>query len=180
MSHDWYPRRMSFGYAVIDPHMEADLLEGLCEGYVRANQIQILADPDAYPCCIGCGKYRYIPPKNCRIWHWRTGREVDPNCQHVHGAYPLDRRKMGTCIDLACMLAAIYRVKEGDPGARVLIDHQIDDEGNGIPGKYHALVRLGNGEIIDPIEKAYKPDDPGQSIGAVNEPPKCNCAIGGQ
>lgn len=178
-TQQWFPRRMSYGYAVVHPEMEADLLEALCEGFVRANQVQIRCDPEAFPCCLGCGRYRYVPPANCRVWHWRTGRSVDPNCQHVHGAFPLDRRKMGTCIDLACMLAAVYREKEGDPTCRVIVDHQLDEDGNGIPGKYHAMVMKTDGEIVDPVQKAYVPEDPGQAVGAPNEPMKCNCGVGG-
>lgn len=169
---DWIPRRMSFGYGVTSPHMEADLLEALCEGFVRANQIQIRTEPDAFPCCLGCGKYKYVPPRNCRVYNIR-GEIRDPNCQHVYGAFPLDKRQMGTCIDLACMLCAIYREKDGDAGARVLIDHQLDDEGNGIPGMYHALVRKGDGEIVDPQKKAHQPQE-GMSVGG---PPACECGV---
>ena len=170
---EWIPRRMSFGYGVTDPQMEADLLEAICEGYVRANQIQIRSCPDAFPCCLGCGKYRYVPPRNCRVMHWRTGKQVDPNCQHVHGAFPLDKRQMGTCIDLACMLCAIFREKDGDTAARVLIDHQLDESGNGIPGMYHALVRKGDGEIVDPQRKVESKTR-GMSVGGS---PPCNCGV---
>ena len=147
-------RRMSYGFGVDHPNMEADLLEGLCEGFVRANQVQIRVDPEKYPCCLGCGEYKYVPPKSCRVFDWRTGQARDPNCQHVHGAFPLNQRGMGTCIDLACMLCAIFREKDSDAAARVVIEHQFEEGGEPKPGQYHALVMKGNGELVDPEEKA--------------------------
>lgn len=159
-----YRREMSYSFGVIGPEHEADLLEALCEGYTRANQIQIRAEPAAYPCCLGCGSYRYVEPENCQVYDFRRGRarKTDPNCQHVFGAFPLDRRKRGTCIDLACMLAAIFREKDGDRRARVVIEHQFrivgaDDEGveikERLDGKYHAMVMKGDGTIVDPTTK---------------------------
>lgn len=143
---------MSFDIGVIGPEHEADTLEGLCEGFVRANQIMIRAEPNAYPCCIGCGGYRYVEPENCRIFNWRRGKQdkVDPNCQHVFGAYHLGKRKAGTCIDLACLLAALCREKDNDPKARVVIDHQYDEDGRRLDGQYHAMVKTGQGQVIDP------------------------------
>ena len=154
-AHTYFRRRMSYEFGVIAPEHEADLLEGLCEGFVRANQIQIRAQPEAYPCCLGCGTYRYVEPENCRVYDWRRGRAatVDGNCQHVWGAYPLDVRKKGTCIDLACMLCAIFREKANDRAARVIIDHQYSREGQRLDGKYHAMVEKGDGTVVDPTEK---------------------------
>ncbi len=141
-------RTMGYDYECVSPEHEADLLEALCEGFVRANQIQIRAQENAYPCCLGCGNYRYIPPQNCG---------TDRNCQNVHGAAPLHRKRKGTCIDLACLLAAILREKEGDRGARVVIDFQFDgraanvDGGEILPGRYHAMVLKGDGAtLLDP------------------------------
>ncbi len=163
---EYFRRRMSYEFGVIAPEHEADLLEGLCEGFVRANQIQIRAQPAAYPCCLGCGAYKYVDPENCQIFDWRGSRakrKIDPNCQHVFGAQPLDKRKRGTCIDLACMLCAIYREKDGDRRAHVIIEHQFgpveghDDDGSPLrerhDGKYHAMVQKGDGTIVDPTHK---------------------------
>lgn len=168
-AHKYFRRRMSYEFGVVDPDHEADLLEGLCEGFVRANQIQIRAQPEAYPCCLGCGEYKYVEPENCRIYDWRRGRaaSIDSNCQNVWGAYPLDKRKRGTCIDLACMLCAIYREKEDDRSARVIIDHQFGpvigylEDGEPIrerlDGRYHAMVKRGDGTVVDPTHKV-KPE----------------------
>ena len=175
---DYVRRRMSYEFAVIGPEHEADLLEGLCEGIVRANQIQIRAEPEAYPCCLGCGKYKYVEPESCQFFDWRgsrASRTIDRNCQHVFGAYPLDKRRRGTCIDLACMLCAIYREKGDDLKAQVIIEHQFgpvvghDDEGaplrERLDGNYHAMVRKGDGTIVDPTHKVEAAQQTGQACG---------------
>lgn len=178
-----YKRTLSFEYGTIGPEHEADCLEAICEGMVRANQIMIRAQPDAYPCCLGCSGYRYVNPQNCRTFNWRRGHapKVDPNCQHVFGAFGLQRRRAGTCIDLACMAAAIYREKENDPNARVIIEFQfgdvidVDEEGEEIrerlDGLYHAMVKLGDGTIVDPTEKVLQPDKPKPAEAEV-----CGCS----
>lgn len=143
-------RTMSYVYETVGPEHEAHLLEALCEGYVRANQIQVRAQDGAYPCCLGCGNYRYVPPSNCKTYDYRKRRSVDPQCQQVLGAAPLHRKKEGTCIDLACYLCALIREKDGDRQARVGIDYQFDEAGRMIPGKYHAIVVKGDGQILDP------------------------------
>lgn len=162
-----FRRTMSFDLGVVAPEHEADALEGLCEGFVRANQIMIRAEPDSYPCCLGCGEYRYAEPENCRIFDWKRGKakKVDPNCQHVFGAYHLDKRKRGTCIDLACMLAAIYREKDNDARARVIVEHQFTSDGERLDGKYHAMVMKGDGEIVDPTLKVKAALPVGESCG---------------
>ncbi len=183
-AHDYIRRKMSYEFGVISPEHEADLLEGLCEGMVRANQIQIRAQPDAYPCCLGCGGYVYVEPQNCRAFNWRQGRaaKLDKSCQHVFGAWPLDVRKRGTCIDLACMLCAIYREKEDDRSARVIIEHQFgpvigyDENGEEIrerlDGRYHAMVMRGDGTIVDAVEKvrANTEQAEGMTVGQA-----CDC-----
>jgi hypothetical protein len=173
---DYFRRRMSYEFGVTGPEHEADLLEGLCEGFVRANQIQIRAEPDSYPCCLGCGSYIYVEPENCRVYDWKTRRHLktDGNCQHVFGAYPLDVRRKGTCIDLACMLCAIYREKDNDREARVIIEHQVDGNGDGIPGKYHAMVMRGDGRIVDPTEKV-KQATAAASAAAIQVGKACDC-----
>lgn len=145
-------RRMSVSYAVVSPQHEADCLEALCEGYVRMNQVMIRAQPNAYPCCLTCGEYQYIPPRNCYVYKFglRRQRGTDPACQHVRGCYELHRSGKGTCIDLACSLAAFLREKEGDARARVVIEHQFDEKDELKPGLYHAMVMKGDGSIVDP------------------------------
>jgi hypothetical protein len=174
-----YPRRISFGYGVTSPEMEAQMLEALAEGFVECNRIQIRQNPDQFPCCLSCGRYRYVEPVHCRTYHWKTGRAVDPNCQHVYGAFPLDERGKGTCIDLACMLAAIYREKDGELDTRVIIEHELDADGYGIPGRYHAMVLREDGTIEDIAEfikqkQKQNPEYEAQGM-AVGSPPACDC-----
>lgn len=146
-------RRISFGFAAYDRDQEADLIEALCEGFVRANAVMIRADPERYPCCTGCGGYLYEEPNNCRVRNWETGVAVDPDCQHVRGAAPMHKLGRGTCIDLACMQAALLRVKDGRD-ARVIIEDDLGPNGEQRPGKYHALVLLADGSTVDPSAEA--------------------------
>lgn len=164
---DGITRRMSFSFTIVDPEHEADCLEALCEGYVRANQIVIRAQPNAYPCCLTCGGYKYVEPRNCYVYKFqaRQKRGTDPQCQHVRGCYELHREGKGTCIDLACALAAFYREKEGDHSARVVIDYQIAEDGLSKPGLYHAMVKKGDGTIVDP-----------QAMVQASEASGCACA----
>jgi hypothetical protein len=181
-AENYIRRKMSYEFGVISPEHEADLIEGLCEGMVRANQIQIRAQPDAYPCCLGCGGYKYVQPENCRAFDWRGGSpSVDKSCQHVYGAWPLDVRKRGTCIDLACMLCAIYREKEDDRTARVIIEHQfrtVGTDANGqevrerLDGQYHAMVMRGDGSIVDAVDKVRANTEQAQSMSVGQA---CDC-----
>ena len=171
-------RRLSYGYTCVDPENEAVILEALCEGYVRANVAQMSIDPDAFPCCLSCGDIGYVEPENCKIRNWKTNAPVDPNCQHVFGAVQLVRRRKGTCIDLACLLAAILRVKQGDHAARVIIEFQRDAAGNLMPGEYHAMVMTGAGEIVDPVEKTQGAEAaaPKLAVGGGPLEAPCNCS----
>lgn len=158
---DGFVRTMSFVYETSDPEHEADLLEALCEGFVRANQIMIRAQEDAYPCCLGCGNYAYVPPASCQVYDRQRRKTVaDGSCQKVLGAAQLHRTGKGTCIDLACYLCALKREKDGLRSARVGIDYQFnpDVDGEIQPGKYHAIVVVPQGEgqadvILDPQQQ---------------------------
>jgi len=187
-AYKYIRRHMGYEFGVIAPEHEADLLEGLCEGFVRANQIQIRVQPEAYPCCLSCGSYRYVDPENCKVFDWKRGRKAvrDSNCQTVWGAYPLDKRKRGTCIDLACMLCAIFREKEDDRGARVVIEHQFgpivgyDPDGSPqrerLDGQYHAMVMRGDGDIVDPTHQVIEQAKALAVGGCVEQ--ECGCVAG--
>jgi hypothetical protein len=164
-------RKMSFDFSSNSAQMEADVLEALCEGFVRANQMMIRAQPGAYPCCFGCGTYRYEPPRNCVTVN-RRNTVIDAQCQHVHGAAQLQADGAETCIGLACMMAALLREKGGDRGARVIIDFLLDKQGVSIPGQYHAMVMKTGGEIVDPTVPQHDDDDqPAIGVGA------CGCEM---
>lgn len=180
LAEDAVERRMSVSYAVISPEHEADCLEALCEGYVRLNQIVIRSQPNAYPCCLTCGEYSYVPPVNCYTYKLglRRQRGTDPACQHVRGCFELQKSGKGTCIDLACALAAFLREKENDRGARVVIEHQFDEKGDHKPGLYHAIVMKGDGSIVDPQVQVQEAEAAFNSTGgelAIG----CACSAGG-
>jgi hypothetical protein len=139
------PREIGFIYQAVDDENEMAILEGLCEGFVRANEMMIASDPEHFPCCNSCGSLHYSDPKPCA-----AGRR---NCQKVKGAYALLQSGYGTCIDLACFYAAIKRKKDGED-CWVAIDSELDANGNAVPNAYHAFVRFADGRVVDPAEEA--------------------------
>ena len=145
-------REICFTYKAQDPENEMGILEGLCEGYVRANEFMIGADPDAYPCCSSCGELQYTDPQPCFVR--RNGKcKKAENCQRVKGAYELVKTGYGTCIDLACFYCAIKRAKNGEE-CNVVIHPEYDAHGNPIQNAYHAIVVFADGREVDPSELA--------------------------
>jgi hypothetical protein len=132
-------REIHFQFTSVDfdAEHEADIIEAICEGFVRANEIMILADPDFFPNDLD--DLQYHPPKSC------PSKKGVYGCQPVKGGVALLQRGAGTCIDLACLLCALLRVKHGDGGAKVVIYPQ-----NNKQGLYHAVVESGSGTIYDP------------------------------
>ena len=134
-------REFRYTYAYEGNDDQADTIEGFCEGLVRGNVSQIATDPDRYPCCLGCSDLKYVDPPICRDNRF---------CQPIKGAGPLIDSGEGTCIDLACLLAAMLRHK-GDRKARVEIENETA-YGKEIPGQYHAYVIDGKGARHDAQE----------------------------
>jgi hypothetical protein len=130
--------KFQFGSVDGDAEHEADCIEALCEGFVRCNEVQILADPDYFP--DDPSAFRYIPPPSCRSSKGIQG------CQPVKGALALMKSGLGSCIDLACMYCALLRTKHGDRSAFVKVDPQIPNR----QGLYHAVAVGGAGNIYDP------------------------------
>lgn len=132
-------REIHFQFTSVDgdAEHEADIMEGICEGFVQANEIMILADPNFFPNDLA--DLRYHPPKSC------PSKKGVYGCQLVKGSVALLRRGAGTCIDLACLFCALLRVKHGDAEAKVVIVPQTDQQ-----GPYHAVVESGSGETYDP------------------------------
>lgn len=161
MGHDTQPfppmlpaREMCFTYRSVNAENELAVLEALCEGFTRANEMMISGSPDSYPCCNSCGGLHYSDPQPCFI---RSGGSCKKavNCQRVKGAYELVKSGFGTCIDLACFHAAIKRVKDGED-CWVVLDHELDASGRPIPNSYHAIVAFADGHQVDPSEMAKK------------------------
>ena len=109
-------------------------LEGLSEGVVRANMVWINAIGEDAPCCLGQAGVRYVRPKGCG---------VDLPCQTVLGAAEIFAQREATCIDIACYVAALLRLR--GVGARVIFVNMISEQGQPIIGMYHALVETASG-----------------------------------
>ncbi len=138
--------RLQFG--VDNPEQERKNIERYSNGVVDLNWEKIAAHPDDYPCCLGCSGLRYVDAPTC---YTKVGSKLKaiPGCQPIYAADVLMHRNKGTCIDLACLEAALKR-HDGDAGAHVQIDHQYDVKGKAIPGKYHAICVSGDGVVFDP------------------------------
>lgn len=123
----------------IDSNHSCDLLEGLAEGIVLANMIEIGADDDdVFPCCIKCGGFKIMLDRH----------EVD--C-----ARSLLQRGGGNPLALVCYQVAKDRL-ENDSRADVVIE-QVERNGVVVPGEYRPLVRKANidtgaDEFSDPLD----------------------------
>lgn len=129
----WEFRVIFDGY---NDEMVMDCLTGLCEGVIRVNMIWFTVAGKEAPCCLSSAGVTYIPPAGCGSEH---------PCQTVLSAPEILERKKATCIDIACYVAAILRLR-GVP-ATVVFQNMFDAEGNEIIGMYHALVETPDGVI---------------------------------
>lgn len=129
----WEFRVLFDGYT---DEMVMDCLTGLCEGVIRANMIWFTMFANDAPCCLSAAAVRYIPPMGCGSEH---------PCQTVLGAAEILERKTATCIDIACYVAALLRLR-GIP-ATVVFDNMLDAHNQPILGMYHALVETPQGVI---------------------------------
>lgn len=129
----WEFRVLFDGYS---DEMVMDCLTGLCEGVVRANMIWFAIAGQEAPCCLAAAGVTYIPPIGCGSPH---------PCQTVLGAPEILERKKATCIDIACYVAALLRLR-GIP-ATVVFDNMLDGNNYPIVGMYHALVETPEGVL---------------------------------
>lgn len=98
--------------AVNDDHA-LDLLMAHADGLAQANIVTIDREPDAYPCCCGCGGFKldgYAPS---------SPRRAVANLE-TQGALELRAAEHGTAFDLACFQCA-QRRREGEEHAWVEI-----------------------------------------------------------
>ncbi len=109
-------------------------LEGLSEGVVRANMVWLNVIGEEAPCCLGQAGIRYVQPKGC-------GLEFP--CQTVLGAAEIFAQQEATCIDIACYVAALLRLR--GVAARVVFINMINQQNEPIIGMYHALVETDGG-----------------------------------
>ncbi len=129
----WEFRVLFDGYS---DEMVMDCLTGLCEGVIRANMIWFTAAGAEAPCCLSSAGVKYVPPMGCGSPH---------PCQTVLGAPEILERKTATCIDIACYIGALLRLR-GIP-ATVVFTNMVDGQGHPIVGMYHALVETPEGVI---------------------------------
>lgn len=124
-------------------------LSQMCEGVVRSNMLWMNNEAPGAPCCLGTAGVRYMLPIGCR--------DRSTPCQTVRGAAEILRVRRATCIDIACYMAAILRLRRQP--ARVYFENMVV-RGELAPGKYHVLVATGGGIVDftqDLIEGAIAP-----------------------
>ena len=129
----WEFRVLFDGY---DDEMVMDCLTGLCEGVIRANMIWFTKAGADSPCCLSNAGVTYIPPVGCGSPH---------PCQTVLCAPEIIERKKATCIDIACYVGALLRLR-GVP-ATVVFTNMLDSQNLPIEGQYHALVETPDGVL---------------------------------
>lgn len=140
-------REICFTYKAQDGLQEIAILEALCEGLVQVNMIVIDLDYHTFE---SCGVIRYVDPRAC--WVRKKGCKKAFNCQRVKGALEVVESGYGTCIDLACLVCAWYRLNGHDCYVQVV--HELDGANRPIPEQYHALVGFPGGSTLDPSEMA--------------------------
>lgn len=121
---------MRFSYCTSLQNLDeelCDLLEDLCEGYVIASIRIIESDPDAFPCCIACGKFLHFPADLLRC--------------PVNGPRGIVERGGGHALELACFQAA-QRRRDGKE-SYVCVD--LENE-----GKLKIYVKTA-GKLKDPL-----------------------------
>lgn len=116
--------------------LERDQLRALAEGFVRANEMAIAHDPEAYPRTIEQAVLRYTRPVRCN----------DPHpCQRVLGIGPMLELGDETCLGLAAGHCSLLRYFDGDRSAHV----EIEPQGRFRRGSWHAVVVTGAGRVLD-------------------------------
>jgi hypothetical protein len=116
-------------------------LAALCEATVRINMGWINAllwDVGEYaPCCLENEGVEYMLPQACP--------GVDLPCQTIRGAEEILISGYGTCIDIACYMAAQLRLRRKH--ALVFLENMKDGQGRPIAGEYHVILRTARGRV---------------------------------
>ena len=166
------PVRFEF---VSDPDFMCATLEAVAEGVTRVNQVWLSAAQDLgieTPCCPSClaedTGFRYVGPE---------AQKCASACQRLDTGAVMLERNQGTCYDLACYFAAVYR-GEGKSCA-VEIVPIVDAYGHPIPGEFHALIAFADGSTRDPSAElvAYQRDGT-KAPCSCGECSECNAPAG--
>jgi len=131
-----------------EPGDDRGAIEAYSNGLADVNTTIIGREPGKFSACLGCSHLKYVEAPSCYKVSLLGGKERIPGCQPIVAADLLYERGTGTCVDLACYLAAARRVHLGERN-RVA----IEDQGGGM---YHAVVVNGVGERFDPQKIALE------------------------
>ncbi len=131
-----------------EPGDDRGTIEAYSNGLADVNTAIIGRNPGRYSMCLGCSHLKYVDAPSCYKVTLLGGKEKIPGCQPIVAADLLYTRGTGTCVDLACYLAAARRVHLGESN-RV----SIEDQGDGL---YHAVVIDGAGRRLDPQKIALE------------------------
>ncbi len=131
-----------------EPGDDRSAIEAYSNGLAAVNTTIIGRDKHRYSVCLGCSHLKYVDAPSCYRVKAFGGKERIPGCQPIVAADLLYTRGTGTCVDLACYLAAARRVHLGESN-RV----SIEDQGDGL---YHAVVIDGTGRRLDPQKIALE------------------------
>ena len=131
LSPIWEFRFLFDGYT---DEMVMECLTAMCEGVIRTNMIWFRTAGQDSPCCLSDAGVKYVLPIGCSQPH---------PCQMVRSAPIILERKKATCIDIACYVAALLRLR--GMSADVVFTNMLDGHGDPIKGQYHALVGTRGG-----------------------------------
>lgn len=125
---------MRIRLAIPDRHVTAPVLDAALEATTRAAQSQMQAgEAPTFTEMLAQG-VRWAPE------HFTDG-------EHFDLPAIVGQRGYGDCDDLAPSLAAELRIKGTDPGARARVLRSA-------PNRWHAIVELSDGRILDPSKMA--------------------------
>lgn len=142
---------MRIRIAVPDKFASADVLDAALEATTRAAQAQMTAgDAPTFSDLLRSGV------------RWQPERFADG--EHFDLPRVIGERGWGDCDDLSSSLAAELRARGIDPGARARVVRSG-------PSRWHAIVQLSDGSIVDPSVMAGMKPRSGTGIhGAIAKP----------
>ncbi len=115
--------------------MASAMIAAACEGILRVNMIWMeTVGLDNVPCCLGDEGVRYIEPVGCSRRH---------PCQNVLTGPEILNRGVATCIDIACYMGALLRLR--GQGAEIVVTNMLDEQNKPIQGQYHVLLNTEDG-----------------------------------
>lgn len=135
------------------------VIDAFLEALVVTNELYFRRLPKG-PCCPECAGVRYRPP---------SAEDAATPDQTFESAERMIVKGEAACGPIAAMVAAHKRVFEGI-NAKAIAQPTSSSE-----LKFHAVVQLPNGDIIDPTTDLPR----ALSVGARPQPfPSCGCAGG--